>query len=161
MWVVNILDAVNVDDTPVIETALFSGTDWSRTQGTERGLYVTTRGWLKAAAIGQETIRASLGCIMYLTDQDTAALVVGTNGPFDAAGYLEDIVWTGGGISGGAQATTLEAPRPFDIGETNLHVKAQRRITQDQQIRLAMVMNVAGNAVAVSGVLRTLIRMSG
>jgi len=161
MWVINILDAVNVDDTPVVETALFSGTDWSRTQGTERALYVTTRGWLKAVAIGQETIRGTLGCLMYLTDQDTAALQVATNGPWDAAVGLEDIVWMGGGIGGGAQATTLEAPRPFDIGETNLHVKAMRRVTQDQQIRLAMVVNVAGNAFAVSGVLRTLIRMSG
>ncbi len=161
VWIVDVLDAVNVDDTPVVEEVLLTGSDWTQLDGTERGLLVTIRGWLRAYAIGQETIRAALGCLIYVTDTDAPVLAVGSNGPWDPSAYLEDILWTGGGLSGGAQATTLEAPRPFTIGETSIHVKAMRRIKTDQQVRIAMVMNTAGNAVSVNGVLRTLVRRSG
>ena len=161
VWIVDVLDAVNVDDTPVVEEVLLEGSDWTQLDGTERGLLVTIRGWLRAAAIGQETIRASLGCLIYVTDTDAPVLAVGSNGPWDPSGYLEDILWTGGGMSGGAQSTTLEAPRPFEIGGSEIHVKAQRRIKTDQQVRIAMVMNVAGNAVSVNGVFRTLVRRFG
>jgi len=157
IWVPTLMSNVAFDNTPVIEVTILSGNDWAETSGLERGTMMTVNGWVSwsrtAVTVGQRT---GFG-LLYVTDVDAPILVAGTNGPQDALGYVEDILWTGGVNFATGNATAVEQPTSLT---ERIHVQAMRRLTSDQEIRFAFGSSGSGNII-VSGAIRTLMRRGG
>ncbi len=144
-----------VDDDPVVEVAAVEPGDWSVTGTTERGVVLRIRGSISAArsAVGTAAL-STLFLAIYLTDAD-AAVPAAAAGPDTATFYLEDVLWTASHIFGATGANVESTSWDVDFD-----VKSMRKITSDQDIRLAMI-TTSGISVDVHGLLRALIRRSG
>jgi len=157
IWVPTLLSNVAVDNDPVIEVTIASGNDWAETSGLERGTIMTVNGWLSWSRVGTTVGQRSIFGLLYLTDVDAPILTAGTNGPQDALGYVEDILWTGGVNFATGSAAAVEQPVSFN---ERIHVKSMRRFTSDQELRFAFGTSGSGNII-VSGAVRTLVRRGG
>jgi len=156
-WAVVLVEQATFDDTPVIENDIVIGADWSATTGLERATLIAIRGWLSVTRVPTLTTLRTWYSLMYTTDRETPVLVAGTNGPADATGYVEDILWTYGGIQDVGTAGAVEMPAIVTIP---IHVKAQRRITSETDVRIAFASSGTGT-FSYSLVLRALVRRAG
>jgi len=156
-WTGLIQEDVSVDDTPVIEAILVTGSDWTASTGLSRATLLRIRGWLKLiVASPLETTVASFYSVVYVTDVDAPVLTVGTNGPADAAVGLEDLIWTGGTPLPASNAGNVSVTPVYDLGP--IDIKSMRKLTSDQQVRLAMVVGSSNVVVSVSAFIRSLVR---
>ena len=147
LWTAVIADRV-VASTSGVNLVVLDPTDWERgATSFERATLVAVRGWLHIVptTLAANTLFLYLG--MY--DEDETSTV----GDIVAAYTTEDVLWTGGLQYG---ATGLEDNRAMHI---DMHVKAKRRITSANEIRLVMTSSLSNN-FSVSGVLRALVRYS-
>ncbi len=154
-WVGIIQEDATVDDTPVVEVSLLRGADWSQNPGLARATLLRLRGWLSVNTSLVEPTEGTFFAGIYLTDVDAPVLTVGTNDPASSGFFLEDILWTGG--------TRLPASSASNVSVVpehhwDLDLKSMRKITSDQELRLAMVVGVANIVVGVSSVTRALVR---
>ena len=158
VWDVRLFDRLAFDDSPVIESPLVTGSDWATSAGTERATILRVRGWLSMSSDANNTNVDAAYALIYLTDVDAPILAAGSNGPADVLGYIEDVFWYGGtGFAKGNAGAVEQAPS-FRL---DVDTKGMRRITNDQQLRIAFAGQVANRFTQVSGVIRTLVRRGG
>jgi len=158
IWVSTIFEAVSFDDSPVIDTNILTGSQWQSEVGLTRATVMSIRGWLSLSYDSTQAVANRAYMLFYLTDTDTPILLAGTNGPADALGYIEDVMWTGGwqvpiGKAGSIEQSTGK--------EFELQIKTMRRVTSDQVIRLALAAGTGGSNFLLSGVVRVLVRRGG
>jgi len=155
VWAVSVFEQTNVPvATTVLLGVLVAGSDWnSSNSSSERATLLRIRGWM---SMRQETVAGvgTPGAIffgIFVLDEDGTTPDMST-----ASTYAdEDILWTGGvqlPSLGDASARSFTADWVVDV-------KAMRRITNGQGIRLA-VTNPTGSTVDVSGTFRSLVRKS-
>ena len=155
IWVSTVFEAQSFDDTPVVETSVLSGSQWQSEVGLTRATVISIRGWLSLSYDSTQTVANRAFMLFYLTDIDAPIMLAGTNGPADALGYIEDVMWTGGwqvpiGKAGSVEQSTGK--------EFSLDIKTMRKVTSDQQIRLALAAGTGGSTFIMSGIVRLLVR---
>ena len=139
--------------TAVVSVPLVDATDWVRATGLERATLLSVRGWLSVSATPTIVTLVTWFAVIYVADKDASAV-----SPIAVATYgEEDILWSGGlnWPLGGAGAVERGPAAMMPI-----NIKAMRRITSGQEIRLDMDSTVA-SIVTVSGVIRSLLRLGG
>jgi len=145
------------DDTPVVEELVSIGADWAVSTALERATVMTVRGILMVTRATTLTTLRTWWAVMYVTNASAPVLTAGTDGPGDPGAYVEDVLWTGGGLQDVGNAGSVEPPV---VNMERIHVKAARKITSDQEIRLAFASSGVGSWV-YSVQLRCLVRRSG
>ncbi len=153
-WVSTIVEAASFDDSPVIEATLLSGANWSLEQGLDRATLKTIRGWLSISYDATQAVANRAFYMIYMTDVDTPILAAGTNGPADALAYIEDVLWTGGWQCPIGKAASVESNVSLNY---ELNVKAMRKMTSDQVIRVAFAAGTTGSQFVASGLFRMLV----
>ncbi len=148
-WVRTIFANQQVDDTPLIVSNLVEGVDWSTTLMNERATVMRLRGQLTVRAPSSTNVGGALFLVVYLTDQDTASIAP------DGVGILdEDLLYMRAVSFGSREIGSVEA-RPSELIEVD--VKAMRRITTDQHLRMVMIVDVASLNVRVDGYMSALV----
>ena len=153
VWSVVVLDNVLIPSAGV-EAAIVIPDEWQPAAGGfEHATMLRIRGWLSIARITTVVTLHTIALVIYKIDQNDTL-----KSALSATTYNEeDVLWTGGlnypTIASGLGDDGLN-PVQFDID-----VKAMRRITSGDDVRLSMISSV-NNASRISGVLRALIRKS-
>ena len=133
---------------------IVQGTDWERSAaGKEIGTLLSIRGYL---TVQNQLIDEALGSgqlMAYIGKFDAGEGVInpGVVGTYVA----EDILWTGG-----KAMPAVAAADHWDGWHVEFNVKAMRRISSGEEIRL-VIANQSANAVQATMVIRGLIRASG
>jgi len=127
--------------------------DWEPNSASlERATIMRVRGWLSFSRSPIATVEVPIFLAMYVTDEDT-----GTSDPELAAFYSdEDVLWTYGIQFPVGNASAVEIGYSHNVV---VDVKAMRRITNGQELRLTFVASTSAT-ITMSGVLRTLVRKS-
>ena len=153
VWTALLLSGQTFDDAPVIEFPIVEETDWKARGGFEHATLLRIRGWLtfQPPAIVPSTALMCIGVV----DNGVGATSLNPN---DVATYTrEDILWTSGISMANSGVANDVMNNPIEVD-----VKAMRRITNAQEVRISFV---SGGPVAatwtVNGVLRALVRMGG
>jgi len=154
-WVSTIVEAASFDNDPVIEATILNGANWSLEQGLDRATLMTIRGWLSVSYDPTQTVANRAFYMIYMTDVDTPILAAGTNGPADALAYIEDVIWTGGWQVPIGKAASVEQSTSINY---EFNIKAMRRMTSDQVLRVAFAAGTAGSFFIASGLFRCLVR---
>jgi len=152
LWTILVIDGLTVDDITVKQEIIVEAADWAVGGGFEHATVLRTRGWLTFQP--PTSTPSTMFCTISVQDSDIGA---GSSNPTDPTVYLdEDIIWTYGTSVAATVANDLLIPPVI------VDVKAMRRITSGQELRLTMVSG--GPALAawsVNGVLRSLVRRGG
>ena len=154
VWTVVQAEA-QVQTNTTVEAVIVAPTDWSGVAGLglERATLLRVRGWLSAAPAVEDVSTGGIFFVIYVVDED-AALV----NPLDVSTYVnEDVLWTGGAQFAGQGALAIET-RPSV--EWEVDIKAMRKLTSGQEVRLAAQV-ITGLNVRWSGTLRGLVRKGG
>ena len=152
VWTAVLMNEQIFDEAPAIEFNIVEPLDWSTANSFERATLLRIRGWIafdKAVSSAHSTVFA----MIYKTDADDPV-----RAPDVVAEYTdEDVLWSGGFT---AQAT---GATPDGVGTQGMiiDIKAMRKITVSDEIRVSVVGTAAGIAWSLSGVLRGLVRLGG
>ena len=154
-WTVVAASNQTFDNTPTVEELIVIGSDWTaNASGTERGTLLRMRGWLSVAMPSQTTAQQSVFAAIYIAASDSP---VAATPPDDSGFYDLDVLWTGGVFLPGGEATSVEPPRPHSW---EIDVKAMRRLTSEQEVRLALI-GTGTAVVSYSTIIRALMRRGG
>jgi len=153
VWAALALVGIVVDDTPVVSANIVQSLDWVARGGFERATLLRIRGWLSFTPPV-----AVPSTIFWCVGRVDNGVGVAALDPTLVATYVnEDILATGGqAVAVTAAANDLIVPN------VDVDIKAMRKISVADEIRLAM--RTTGPAAAgwtVNGVLRALVRIGG
>jgi len=154
IWVTTLVQASVLESTPIDAALLVIPGDWSGGNvGFDRATLLGIRGWLNISQVTVGTSADATGCYaaIYLTDASVAANAMD---PSDAADYaIFDTLYTDG------SAINATSAGPADSKQIN--IKARRKITSAQSIRLAFALDAdtASPRANINGVLRSLLQL--
>ena len=152
MWIATVIDETNITNAST-DIVLVGSTDWAIGGGFEKATVLRVRGWLGGLVSSLNAVTGAIAAAIYVVDEDEAAS--------DATSPVfysdEDVVWTNGQAWGAGNAASVERPWAFSF---DVDVKAMRRVSNGQELRLTMRAFNAGQTTLLSGVVRTLLRKS-
>ena len=151
-WTIAVGSDQTADGTPTVEIAILDGADWeTNSGGLEHGTLLRIRGWLSVSKVAVSAAATTVFFGIYVTDVDAP---VNAFPPDVASFYLEDVLWTWGTRFEAGNASAIEVPVAYN---RDVDVKAMRRITSDQTVRLAVITSI-DSGITFSTVLRSLVR---
>ncbi len=151
VWANVLLNGVAVDDSPVIGSNIVQSSDWALGNAAERATLLRIRGALVVRKGVSLAATEMMACIVVM-DEDIAS---GAVEPWLIGTYAdEDVLWTA------TIATPATGASDGWSGHIPVDVKAMRRITSGQDVRILLQTNATVNVV-VSGLLRGLVRKGG
>jgi len=154
IWITTIVQASVLESTPIDAALLVIPGDWSGGNvGFDRATVLGIRGWLNIsqATVGTSADATGAYAAIYLTD---AAVATNSMDPSDAAEYaIFDVLYTDGVCINATSAGPAETRQ--------VNVKARRKITSAQSVRLAFSLDAdtASPRCNINGVLRTLLQL--
>ena len=152
VWGAVLVNGSTVDETtPPFDFNIVEGGDWSGAAGSERATLMRIRGWL--TLVPPASVPSTLFVIV---TKDEVGVGAAGNDPTVAATYgTEDVLWTYGISVAATVANDLM------VLPVNIDIKAMRRITNGDQIRMTMrTSGPIGASWTISGAIRSLIRKS-
>jgi len=153
IWVTTIVEASVLEIAGLDVADLVLPADWNTGGNFDRATLMGVRGWLALSQVGAATAAEAAGAYlaMYVSDQGAGAMA-----PAVAADYtIYDTLWTGGMTFTTATASTSAG----NVGQ-QVEVKARRRMTSAQELRLALAIttDTATPRVKINGVMRALVK---